>query len=406
MEEDSTENRYERRGVSSTKEEVHAAIKKLDKGLFANTFCKITTDYLTGDEEYCLVMHADGAGTKSSLAYAYYKETGKEGIWKDIAQDSLIMNLDDLICVGATNSTFVVSSTINRNKKHVDGKIISALINGNEQVISDLKALGINLVSSGGETADMPDLVRTVCVDSTLVCRMKRKDVITFDNLEPGDVVVGLASSGQASYESKYNSGIGSNGLTSARHDMFSKSVKEKYPECYDNGLEDDLVFTGNYDLTSKVEACGQMVDAAELVLSPTRTYAPIITQVLKEVDRSSIHGICHCSGGGQTKILHFVNKSTSKHKVQVVKDNLFETPEVFKYIQEESKENWKSMYKIFNMGHRMEIYCKPEVSTKIIQISEGLKVSAQVIGKVDKLRSPDKTHLIIDSIHGRFEYK
>jgi phosphoribosylformylglycinamidine cyclo-ligase len=386
------DNRYNQRGVSAGKEDVHNAIANIDKGLFPQAFCKIVPDFLSGSDEHCIVMHADGAGTKSSLAYLYWKETGDVSVWKGIAQDALIMNVDDLLCVGATDN-ILVSSTIGRNKNLVGGDVIAALINGNEEILSNLREMGIGIYSTGGETADVGDLVRTIIVDSTVVCRMKRSEVISNDKIQDGDVIVGLASFGQASYETEYNGGMGSNGLTSARHDVFHKYIAEKYPESFDPSVPMDLVYSGNYKLTDKVE--NSPLDAGKLVLSPTRTYAPIIKKILDN-HRADIHGMVHCSGGAQTKVLHFVDD------VHIIKDNLFPTPTLFKTIQEESGTDWKEMYKVFNMGHRMEIYVPKEIAQDIIAISKSFNVDAQIIGRV---KSNKGKKLTIKSAHGEFVY-
>jgi phosphoribosylformylglycinamidine cyclo-ligase len=387
-----SDTRYNLRGVSAGKEEVHNAIKNVDKGLFPQAFCKIVPDMLTGDEDYCVVMHADGAGTKSSLAYAYWKETGDISVWKGIAQDALIMNIDDLLCVGATDN-ILLSSTIGRNKNLVSGDVISEIINGTEELLEELRTQGIGIHSTGGETADVGDLVRTIIVDSTVVARMKRSDVISNHRIQPGDVIVGLASSGQATYEKEYNGGMGSNGLTSARHDVFNKTVAEKYPETFDAAVPSDLVYSGTYNLTDWPG--DYPLSVGKLVLSPTRTYAPIIKKIL-EKHRSEIHGMVHCSGGAQTKVLHFVDK------VHIIKDNLFDTPLLFKIIQEESQTDWKEMYKVFNMGHRMELYVNPELAAEIIEISKSFGVNAQVIGRVEHA---EHKKLTIKSTHGTFEY-
>lgn len=384
--------RYNQRGVSAGKEEVHQAIKKIDKGLFPQAFCKIVPDYLTGDEAYCIVMHADGAGTKSSLAYMYWKETGDLSVWKGISQDALIMNLDDLLCVGATNN-IMLSSTIGRNKNLVPGEVISEIINGTEELLEELRGQGIGIHSTGGETADVGDLVRTIIVDSTVVCRMKRSDVISNSNIRPGDVIVGLASFGQASYENEYNGGMGSNGLTSARHDVFGKYLAEKYPESFDPNVPGDLVYIGSKKLTDKVD--GTPLDAGKLVLSPTRTYAPLIQKMLSTY-RGQIHGMVHCSGGAQTKVLHFVND------VHIIKDNLFSTPPLFRLIQSESGTDWKEMYKVFNMGHRMEIYVPEEIAAELIAISHSFNIDAQIIGRVEAHEGKKVT---IRGEHGTFEY-
>ena len=388
----SMNERYMQRGVSASKEDVHQAISKLDKGLFPKAFCKIVDDTLGNDPEYCNIMHADGAGTKSSLAYMYWKETGDLSVWKGIAQDAIIMNIDDLICVGAINN-ILVSSTIGRNKNLVPGEVISAIINGTEEVLQMLRDHGVNVVLTGGETADVGDLVRTVIVDSTVTCRMKRDEVISNDKIRPGDVVVGLSSSGQASYEGFYNGGMGSNGLTSARHDVFNKVLKTKYPESFDPSVPEELVYTGKYNLTDP--AAGLPVDMGKLVLSPTRTYAPIMVDVLKYL-RSHIHGIVHCSGGAQTKVLHFVDN------VHVVKDNLFDTPPLFRIIQEESGTNWREMYKVFNMGHRLEIYLEEHYAEEVIDIAETLGVEAKIIGRVLPFEGKKVS---IQGVHGTFEY-
>jgi phosphoribosylformylglycinamidine cyclo-ligase len=389
----STHSRYDQRGVSATKSEVHEAIKNTDKGLFPKAFCKIVPDYLTNDPEYCIIMHADGAGTKSALAYMYWKTTGDMTVWKGIAQDALIMNLDDLICVGATEN-ILISSTIGRNKNLIPGSVIAAIIEGTEELIADLKNHGIQIHSTGGETADVGDLVRTIIVDSTVTARMKRSDVIDNANITPGDVIVGLASSGQATYESQYNSGMGSNGLTSARHDVFHKTLAALFPESYDDSVPEELVYSGQIQLTDSVD--GVPLDAGKLVLSPTRTYAPIVKKLLEKYNASDIHGIVHCSGGAQTKVLHFVND------VHVIKDHLFEVPVLFKLIQEQSKTDWKEMYQVFNCGHRMELYVSPEIADDIIAISESFGVAAQVIGRVE---SSPKKRLTIESKYGTFDY-
>ncbi len=368
------DERYIQRGVSASKEDVHNAIKHVDKGLYPTAFCKIIPDILGGNPEYCNIMHADGAGTKSSLAYMYWKETGDISVWRDIAQDALIMNIDDLLCVGATDN-ILVSSTIGRNKLLVGGEVISAIINGTEELLAELREMGVGVYSTGGETADVGDLVRTIIVDSTVTCRMKRSDVIDNGNIRGGDVIVGLSSSGQASYESKYNGGMGSNGLTSARHDVFAHELAKKYPESYDAAVPEDLVYSGNKNLTDTVD--GSPLDAGRLVLSPTRTYAPIIKAVLSEM-RAKIHGMVHCSGGAQTKVLHFV-----KNK-KIIKDNLFPIPPLFKLIHEESGTPPQEMYKVFNMGHRMELYVAPEDAERIIEISRSYGVNAQIVGRVE----------------------
>ena len=386
-------DRYRLRGVSAQKEDVHNAIKNIDKGLFPKAFCKIVPDYLTGSEDHCIVMHADGAGTKSSLAYAYWKETGDLTVWKGIAQDALIMNIDDLLCVGATEN-ILLSSTIGRNKQRIPGEVLAAIINGTEELINDLAGHGVSIKSTGGETADVGDLVQTIIVDSTVVARMKRTEVIDNANIQPGDVIVGLASFGQANYETAYNGGMGSNGLTSARHDVFNTSVKDKFPETFDASVPDELVYSGSKNLTDAVE--GAPIDAGKLVLSPTRTYAPIIQQILNTIERSHLHGMVHCSGGAQTKVLHFVDK------VHVIKDSLFATPPLFKMIQEESGTSWKEMYEVFNMGHRMELYVPAAKAEEIIQISESFGVDARIVGRVEAAESKQLT---IKSAHGEFVY-
>ncbi|WP_340074606.1 AIR synthase related protein [Leptobacterium sp. I13] len=389
----SSSQRYGKRGVSASKEDVHNAIKAIDKGLFPNAFCKIVPDYLTNDDSHCLIMHADGAGTKSSLAYMYWKETGDLSVWKGIAQDALIMNIDDLLCVGATDN-IMLSSTIGRNKNLIPGEVIAAIINGTEELIEELRSYGVNIYSTGGETADVGDLVRTIIVDSTVTARMKRSDVIDNANIKAGDVIVGLASFGQATYESEYNGGMGSNGLTSARHDVFSKYLAHTYPESYDAAVPEDLVYSGSMKLTDSVK--NTSIDAGKLVLSPTRTYAPIIKKVLEKYNSKDIHGMVHCSGGAQTKILHFIDN------LHVIKDNLFEIPPLFKLIQEQSKTNWKEMYQVFNCGHRMELYVDEEVAENIINISKKFNVDAQIIGRVE---ASDHKKLTIKSEYGIFEY-
>ena len=386
-------SKYDSRGVSFDKKEVHDAIKNIDKGLFPNAFCKIIPDLITGDDDYCIVMHADGAGTKSSLAYAYWKETGNLDVWKGISQDSLIMNIDDLICVGGINN-IVVSSTIGRNKKLIPGEVIKTIIEGNELVISKLSSFGINIKSSGGETADVGDLVKTIIVDSTVVCRLKRDDVIDNSNINEGDVIVGLASFGKTTYEDEYNSGIGSNGLTSARHDVFEKYLKIKYPETFDNSLSDDLIYSGSKKLTDKIAEIN--LDAGKLVLSPTRTYAPVVKEILSKTERKKIHGIIHCSGGAQTKVMNFVN---NKH---IIKDNLFQIPPVFNLIQNESQTSWREMYQVFNMGHRLEIYTDHDTANEIINISKSFNLDAQIIGRVE---NSDSNKLTIKSSKGVFNY-
>ena len=385
--------RYAQRGVSASKEDVHNAIKNIDKGLFPKAFCKIVPDYLTNDDEYCLIMHADGAGTKSSLAYMYWKETGDVSVWKGIAQDALIMNIDDLLCVGATDN-IMLSSTIGRNKNLITGDVISAIINGTEALIKDLKSFGVTIHSTGGETADVGDLVRTIIVDSTVTARMKRSDVIDNTNIKAGDVIVGLESFGQASYETGYNGGMGSNGLTSARHDVFHKYLAEKYPESFDASVPENLVYSGQVKLTDSVEDAP--IDAGKLVLSPTRTYAPIIKAMLSKYNSNTIHGMVHCSGGAQTKILHFIDN------LHIVKDHLFTVPPLFKLIQEQSKTDWKEMYQVFNCGHRMELYVAPEVADDLIAISKSFNVDAKIVGRVEA--SPTKK-LTIKSEYGIFEY-
>ncbi len=385
--------RYAQRGVSASKEDVHNAIKNVDKGLFPQAFCKIVPDFLTGDADFCLVMHADGAGTKSSLAYMYWKETGDLSVWKGIAQDALIMNIDDLLCVGATNN-IMLSSTIGRNKNKITGDVISAIINGSEELLKDLKKFGVTIHSTGGETADVGDLVRTIIVDSTVTARMKRSDVIDNANIKSGDVIVGLASFGQASYETEYNGGMGSNGLTSARHDVFDKYLAHKYPESFDQAVPKELVYSGSKQLTDIV--VNSELDAGKLVLSPTRTYAPIIKTILSKYTNKEIHGMVHCSGGAQTKILHFVKD------LHIIKDNLFEVPPLFKLIQEESKTDWKEMYQVFNMGHRMELYVPQEIADDIISISKSFNVDAKIVGKVETSVSKKLT---IQSEFGEFHY-
>ncbi|MBT8393946.1 MAG: phosphoribosylformylglycinamidine cyclo-ligase [Flavobacteriaceae bacterium] len=386
-------NRYSQRGVSASKEDVHNAIKNVDKGLFPNAFCKIVPDYLTGDKEYCIVMHADGAGTKSSLAYMYWKETGDISVWKGIAQDALIMNIDDLLCVGATDN-ILLSSTIGRNKNLIPGEVISAIISGTEELISDLNKYGVTIHSTGGETADVGDLVRTIIVDSTVTARMKRENVIDNSNIRPGDLIVGLESFGQSTYEKEYNGGMGSNGLTSARHDVFSKYLAEKYPESYDHLVPEELVYSGNLKLNDAIE--NSPLDAGKLVLSPTRTYAPIIKQILSKYYSKDIHGMVHCSGGAQTKILHFVDR------FHIIKDNMFPIPPLFKLIQEQSKTDWNEMYQVFNCGHRMELYVSPAIAKDIVSISNSFNVNAQVIGRVEDAKAKKLT---IKSEFGTFEY-
>ncbi len=386
-----TSSRYMARGVSSSKEDVHKALKDIDKGLFPNAFCKVIPDLLSNDPDHCVVMHADGAGTKSSLAYLYWKETGDLSVWKGIAQDAIVMNLDDLLCVGITEN-IVLSSTIGRNKLNIPGEVISAIITGTEEVLAALRKLGVSIYSSGGETADVGDLVRTIIVDSTVTARVRRKDIIE-NQIRPGDVIVGLSSSGKATYEEAYNGGMGSNGLTSARHDVFSHYLADKYPEGFDPQVPRELVYSGSYRLTDQIEALG--VDAGKLVLSPTRTYAPVVAAVLAS-HRSSIHGMIHCSGGAQTKVLHFSNH------VHIVKDNLFEVPPLFKMIQEESGTDWREMYQVFNMGHRFEIYTDADTAQDIVKISGGFNVDAKIIGYVED--SEDKK-LTIKTSRGVYEY-
>ena len=387
-----TSNRYMMRGVSAAKEDVHNAIKNIDKGLYPQAFCKIIPDILGGDPEYCNIMHADGAGTKSSLAYMYWKETGDLSVWKGVAQDAIVMNTDDLLCVGAVDN-ILVSSTIGRNKMVIPGEVISAVINGTDELLEDLRKMGVGVYATGGETADVGDLVRTIIVDSTVTCRMKRSDVIDNANIRPGDVIVGLASFGQATYEKKYNGGMGSNGLTSARHDVFSKYLAEKYPESYDHAVPEELVYSGGCRLDDKVE--GTPVTAGQLVLSPTRTYAPVIKRLLDEL-RPEIHGMVHCTGGAQTKVLHFVGENC-----RVIKDNMFPIPPLFRLIQEQSHTDWKEMYKVFNMGHRMEIYVRPEVAEKVIAISKSFNIDAQIVGRIEE----GERSLLIKSEYGEFEY-
>ena len=387
-----SEQRYSQRGVSATKDDVHKAIASIDKGLFPKAFCKIVPDYLTNDPKTCLVMHADGAGTKSSLAYMYWKETGDLSVWKGIAQDALVMNLDDLLCVGVTDN-ILLSSTIGRNKNNIPGEVIAAIIQGTEELIVDLAKHGVEIHSTGGETADVGDLVRTIIVDSTVTARIKRDDVIDNANIQAGDVIVGLASFGQATYEDVYNGGMGSNGLTSARHDVFSKILAQQYPESYDPNVPENFVYAGQKSLT---EATNTPLDAGKLVLSPTRTYAPIIKAIFSQVDRQQIHGMVHCSGGAQTKILHFIDE------LHVVKDNLFDVPPLFQMIQEQSGTDWKEMYQVFNMGHRMELYVPETVASTLISISESFGVAAQIVGRVE---ASTKKQLTISSPYGEFKY-
>ncbi len=388
-----TSNRYNLRGVSASKEDVHLAIKNIDKGLFPQAFCKIIPDYLTNDDQYCIIMHADGAGTKSSLAYMYWKETGDLSVWKGIAQDALIMNIDDLLCVGATDN-ILLSSTIGRNKNLIPAEVISAIINGTEELIAELKKHGVTIHSTGGETADVGDLVRTIIVDSTVTARLKRADVIDNANIQAGDVIVGLASFGQATYETEYNGGMGSNGLTSARHDVFAKYLADKYPESFDAAVPNELVYSGQIQLTDAV--VNSPINAGKLVLSPTRTYAPVIKKLLSKYNSTHIHGMVHCSGGAQTKVLHFVNN------VHVIKDNLFPVPPLFQLIQQNSKTDWKEMYQVFNCGHRMEIYVPNEIAQDIIEISKSFHIDAQIVGRVEQSESKKLT---IVSEYGTFEY-
>ena len=385
--------RYGLRGVSASKEDVHEAIKNIDKGIYTKAFCKIIPDILGGDSEYCNIMHADGAGTKSSLAYIYWKETGDLSVWKGIAQDALIMNVDDLLCVGATNN-ILLSSTIGRNKNLIPGEVISTIINGTNELCQELTDLGVSIYPTGGETADVGDLVRTIIVDSTVACRMKREDVIDNANIQAGDVIVGLSSSGQATYELEYNGGTGSNGLTSARHDLFANYLADKYPESYDSSIPKDLVYSGKMELTELIKELG--VDAGKLLLSPTRTYAPVISNILSEM-RSNIHGMIHCSGGAQTKILHFLSNG-----LHVIKDNMFPIPPLFKMIQEQSQTDWAEMYKVFNMGHRMEIYLPRQYANRIIEISKSFNIDAQIVGRVEESKSKSLT---IESEFGKFNY-
>ena len=387
------DNRYNLRGVSAAKEDVHNAIKNIDKGMFPKAFCKIIPDILGGDDEYCNIMHADGAGTKSSLAYMYWKETGDINVWKGIAQDAIVMNTDDLLCVGAVDN-ILVSSTIGRNKMLIPGEVISAIINGTDELLADMREMGVGIYPTGGETADVGDLVRTIIVDSTVACRMKKSDVIDNSKIQPGDVIVGLSSSGQATYEKSYNGGMGSNGLTSARHDVFSKYLATKYPESFDNSIPQELVYSGTKTLTEQIEGLG--IDAGQLVLSPTRTYAPVIRKIL-DAKRNKIHGMIHCTGGAQTKVLHFINNNC-----KIIKDNMFAVPPLFKIIKEESNTDWKEMYQVFNMGHRMEIYVSPEDAEEIIQISKSFNIDAQVIGHVEEDNKPSLT---IKSEFGVFNY-
>lgn len=388
-----SDQRYNLRGASASKEDVHNAIKNIDKGIFPKAFCKIIPDILGGDPEYCNIMHADGAGTKSSLAYLYWKETGDLSVWKGIAQDALIMNIDDLLCVGAVDN-ILVSSTIGRNKLLIPGEVISAIINGTDELLAELRAMGVGCYATGGETADVGDLVRTIIVDSTVTCRMKRADVIDNANIRPGDVIVGLASFGQATYEKEYNGGMGSNGLTSARHDVFAKYLAQKYPESYDAAVPEELVYSGNLKLTDSVE--GSPINAGKLVLSPTRTYAPVVKKLLDAL-RPQIHGMVHCSGGAQTKVMHFVGDNC-----RVIKDNLFPVPPLFRTIKEQSNTDWAEMYKVFNMGHRLEVYLPAEYAEEVISISRSFNIDAQVVGRIEE---SDKKELIIRSEFGEFRY-
>lgn len=386
--------RYDQRGVSASKEDVHNAIKNIDKGIYPKAFCKIIPDYLANDPHYCNIMHADGAGTKSSLAYIYWRETGDISVWRGIAQDAIIMNVDDLLCVGATDN-ILLSSTIGRNKNLIPGEVISAIINGTNDLCEELSSLGVHIYPTGGETADVGDLVRTIIVDSTVTCRMKRKEVIDNANIQAGDVIVGLSSFGKATYENYYNSGMGSNGLTSARHDVFANYLAQKYPESYDSLIPSDLVYSGNLDLTDEIDNLG--IDAGKLVLSPTRTYSPVISLILNEL-RPFVHGMVHCSGGGQTKILHFLGDG-----LKVIKNNLFPTPPLFSIIKNQSDTDWKEMFKVYNMGHRMEIYLPEEIATRVIGISNSFNIDAQIIGHVEK---SIKRELIIESEKGKYIYQ
>jgi len=387
-----SDQRYNLRGVSASKEDVHNAIKNIDKGLFPKAFCKIIPDFLANDPEYCNIMHADGAGTKSALAYVYWRETGDLSVWKGIAQDALIMNIDDLLCVGATDN-ILLSSTIGRNKNKIPGEVISAIINGTNELVDELSTMGVNIYPTGGETADVGDLVRTVIVDSTVTCRMKRSDVIDNANICPGDVIVGLSSSGRATYEKEYNGGMGSNGLTSARHDVFANYLADLYPESFNPDIPKDLAYSGSCRLTDQIQDLG--IDAGKLVLSPTRTYAPVVKKLLEEL-RPNIHGMVHCSGGAQTKILHFIDN------LKVVKNNMFPVPPLFKLIQKESGTDWKEMYKVFNMGHRLEVYLPMEFAEKVIEIAESFGIDAQIVGHCER---SDKKELLIESEFGSFEY-
>jgi phosphoribosylformylglycinamidine cyclo-ligase len=392
----STDSRYNLRGVSASKEDVHNAIKDIDKGIFPKAFCKIIPDILSGNPDYCNIMHADGAGTKSSLAYLYWKETGDMSVWKGIAQDAIIMNIDDLLCVGATDN-ILLSSTIGRNKNLIPGEVIAAIINGTEEILHELRDLGIGIYSTGGETADVGDLVRTIIVDSTVTCRMKRTDVISNDRIKAGDVIVGLASYGKASYEKEYNGGMGSNGLTSARHDVFAKYIAQKYPESFDPSVPESLIYSGNINLTQKIDIPGfGAIDAGKLVLSPTRTYAPVIKRILEEY-RSEINGMVHCSGGAQTKVLHFTGNN-----LHIIKDNLFDAPPLFKLIQEQSGTDWKEMYRVFNMGHRMELYVSEKIAAAIIEIAQSFNIDAKIVGRCE---AADSKKLTIRSEYGEFVY-
>ena len=386
------DNRYSQRGVSADKEDVHNAIKNVDKGLFEKSFCKIVPDYLTNDQDYCLVMHADGAGTKSSLAYMYWKETEDLSVWKGIAQDSIVMNIDDLLCVGAIDN-IMLSSTIGRNKNLIPGSVISKIINGTQELLEEYRGYGFNIISTGGETADVGDLVRTIIVDSTVVARMKRSEVIDNGNIKEGNVIIGLSSFGQSSYENEYNGGMGSNGLTSARHDIFSNVLSNKYPESFDPRIPNHLIYSGSKNLTDKI--IGSELDVGKLVLSPTRTYGPIIKKII-ELHRGKIDGMIHCSGGAQTKILHFIDN------LHIIKDNMFDTPLLFELIQNESKTDWKEMYKVFNMGHRMELYVDQNIADSIIKVANSFNVEAKIIGRVEKY---DSKKLTIKSKHGEFIY-
>lgn len=387
-----SDQRYNLRGVSASKEDVHNAIKNIDKGLFPKAFCKIIPDFLANDPEYCNIMHADGAGTKSALAYVYWRETGDLSVWKGIAQDALIMNIDDLLCVGATDN-ILLSATIGRNKNKITGEVISAIINGTNELVDELAAMGVNIYPTGGETADVGDLVRTVIVDSTVTCRMKRSDVIDNANISPGDVIVGLSSSGRATYEKEYNGGMGSNGLTSARHDVFASYLADLYPESYNPDIPKELAYSGSCRLTDQIQGLG--IDAGKLVLSPTRTYAPVVKKLLEEL-RPNIHGMVHCSGGAQTKILHFIDN------LKVIKNNMFPVPPLFKLIQKESGTDWKEMYKVFNMGHRLEVYLPMEFAAKVIEIAASFGIEAQIVGHCER---SDKKELLIESEFGLFEY-